>query len=439
MYVSLRPCFEGLSNRLSTAFTLLLACVVLASGLAIHDGIAARSLIEILGALALASVAISARALDVNVAGRSTRGLKVAASIPAIWMMIQLLPAPIGAHSIWAYANEALGQRSWGHISVDLGRTILALAFYVSNVALILLAIFVARDRRRAELILSALTAITAITVVGLLVGKWGLISGATSPAEILSGISALGILLSLTSAIRTIERHKSEGAKTTGSTMALMVIGVGLIVDIIGLSAGVILNVGLTAIFGIATFASVQVIRRVGLGGWAALVLVGTMAIAAAMVIIWRYDSSRDLSVFLQFASASSADAISITQRMLSDNRWLGTGAGTFTAILPIYQDLGASIARAPTTISGLAVELGLPMSLFAIALAAWLAVILYRGALGRGRDSFYPAAAAAGTVILLGQAFCDSSLLNPSVAVLGDTLVGLGLAQSVSGRDGS
>ena len=89
-------------------------------------------------------------------------------------MIVQLLPTPIGAHSIWANANEAMGQHSWGHISIDLGRTILALAFYLTNVALIVVGVFVARDRGRAELILFALTAITAITVAGLLIGKWG-------------------------------------------------------------------------------------------------------------------------------------------------------------------------------------------------------------------------------------------------------------------------
>ena len=85
----------------------------------------------------------------------------------------------------------------------------------------------------------------------------------------------------------------------------------------------------------------------------------------------------------------------------------------------------------------SALAIELGWPMALFASATAIWLVVILYRGALTRGRDSFYPAAAAAGTVTMLAEAFCDSSLLNSCVAVIIGALVGLGLAQTISSRD--
>jgi hypothetical protein len=217
----------------------------------------------------------------------------------------------------------------------------------------------------------------------------------------------------------------------------ALIASGIGLMVGVVGLSAGATLNVSLTTMFGIATFASVLAVRRAGLANWAALILVATMLVAAAMIVLWRYDSTRALSPFLQFATASSSDAISVTQRMLSDASWLGAGAGTFSALLPLYQDLGSSVTQPPSTMSALAIELGWPMAVFAIAFAIWLAVILYRGALNRGRDSFYPATAAAGAVMMLGEAFCDSSLLNSCIAVMIGALMGLGLAQTISSRD--
>jgi len=425
---------------LSIAFTLLLVCLVLASGLAIHDGPAARSLIEALAVVALAALGMSAQAIDINVVGRATRGLKIAAAIPAIWMVVQLLPTPIGAHSIWAYANEALAQQAWGHISIDLGRTSLALAFYLASISLILVTIFVARDRRRAEQILFALAAIAAVTALGLLIGKWTLTASAVNNA-VLAAVSALGILLSLASGVRTIERRETGGEKPATGVQniapALIASGVGLMVGIVGLSAGVTLNVGLTTLFGIATFASVQAIRRASLPLWAALILVATMLVAAAMIAQWRYDPTRALSPFLQFAAASSPDAIAVTQRMLSDTSWLGAGAGTFAALQPLYRDLGSSVTQPPSTMSALAIELGWPMALFAIATAIWLVVILYRGALTRGRDSFYPAAAAAGAVTMLAEAFCDSSLLNSCVVVMIGALVGLGLAQTISSRD--
>jgi hypothetical protein len=157
-------------------------------------------------------------------------------------------------------------------------------------------------------------------------------------------------------------------------------------------------------------------------------------MITAAAMIILWRFDSARALSPFLQFATAASPDAISVARRILSDTSWPGTGAATYAPLLPIYQELGSSVTKAPSTTSAFAIELGWPMALFTIAATIGLIAILYRGALVRGRDSFYPAAAAACTIIILGQAFCDTSLLHSCVAVVGDAVIGLGLAQSVS-----
>jgi hypothetical protein len=75
--------------------------------------------------------------------------------------------------------------------------------------------------------------------------------------------------------------------------------------------------------------------------------------------------------------------------------------------------------------------------MFLVVMVAATWLIVLLCRGALARGRDSFYPAAAAACAIVILGEAFCDTSLLRSSVVVLGDAVIGLGLAQRFSPRN--
>ena len=423
---------------MSTAFSLLLVCIVLASGSAIHESTAAQSLIEALAVVALVFVGVGASAIDVNFAARCTKGLKIAAAIPVIVMIAQILPVPTGAHSIWINANEALGRQSWGHISVDLGETVLALASYLANVSLILVGVFVTRDRRRAELLLFALTSIAALTTLGLLIGKFGL---KVDPGnrDVLSGISGLAILFALANIARSFEAHRSDRKMSDGrnATLALIAGGIGLAIGVIGLSFGANLNVALTIIFAIAVFGSIEVIRRVALARWTTGVLLVTIIAAAAMIVIWRYDSTRAISPFLQFATASTPNAISVTQRLLSDTPWLGVGAGTFTSILPLYQDLGSPIAQPPSTIAKIAIELGWPMTLFVLGASVWLAALLFRGALGRGRDAFYPAAAAAGTVLLLGQAFCDPSLLNPCVAVFGDALIGLGLAQRISGRD--
>lgn len=432
---------------MSIAFSLLLISVAIVPGLVILDGLVAQSLIAVLAAAALGFVGISARSADVNFAAQVTRRLKLATAVPAIWMVLQILPIPFSrmSHSIWINANEALDRNSWGHVSIDVGMTIEALVFYLANVAVIVVTVFAARDRRRAEIALFALTAVTTLTTIALLISKTGLVAGvsASEMNEMLGAISSLGIILSLTTAVRAVERHESRPAESErpaqNTALALAVCGAGLLICLVGVAASATLNLALTVAFGAVVFASIQAIRRVGLESWALGIFIATMAAGAAMVVVWRYDTTRLLSPFLQFASAASPNAISVAQRILSDTSWLGTGAATYAPLLPIYQELGSSVTSAPSTASAFAIELGWPMTLFTIAVTVGLFVTLYRGALVRGRDSFYPAAAAASTIIILGQAFCDAGLMHTCVDVIADAVIGLGLAQSVSQRDGS
>jgi hypothetical protein len=429
-----------LGNRLPIAFSLLVISIAVVPALVFLDGRVANSVTAALAAAAFAFVGISARAADVSDAAQVTRYLKLAAAVPAIWMVLQVLPTsfPGMSHSIWITANEALNRPSWGHISVDIGRTIEALITYLANASLIVVSIFVTKERQRAERILLVLTAVTMLTTIALLIAKWGGPIATATPNElneILSAISSQGIILSLTTGTLAVDRYESKLAVPTRPTqniqMAFALSGTGLLVCIAGLATSATLNIGLTVAFGVLTFGSVQGIRRAGLAGWATGMFVATMIIAAAMIILWRYDSLRAISPFLQFATSASADAILTAQRILSDTGWLGTGAATYASMVSIY---GSSVTSAPSSVSAFAIELGWPVTLLTIAAAMGSVVVLYRGAIIRRRDSFFPAAAAASAIISLGQAFCDTSLLHSCIYVIGDAVIGLGLAQSVS-----
>ena len=102
-------------------------------------------------------------------------------------------------------------------------------------------------------------------------------------------------------------------------------------------------------------------------------------------------------------------AATIELSQRILNDAPFFGYGAGSFRALVPIYQssNAGSWVAEAVTAAAKLSIEMGKVMLWFAI-LAASLAVFhLLRGAARRGRDSFYAAAAGACLVTLMVQAF--------------------------------
>jgi hypothetical protein len=431
--------FKSGARDLPIAFFLLSLLTALFPVLAVRDGLAAQSLFAALAALILATAAVAARAADVQFAARLTRWLGLAAAIPVLLMVIQLLPMPFPglSHTIWINGNEALDRNAWGHISVDLGKTLGALAFYLANIALILTSILVARNHLHAGRLLIVLGASTILTVVALLVDRMlHVFSFALgNPQEVLGAASALGLVLSLAAAAVGIERRGSPAEKS--SRFFLFASGAGILICGAGLATAANANIAIVAAFGAAIFASNQCIRRLKLAAWTTTVLLATLITAAAMIVVWRFDTNRALSPLLQFATAASTGSLAVAQRLLSDTGWLGTGAGTYTVLLPIYRGFENAVTGAPSTAAALTVELGLPMALVAIFAGVGLVITLYNGALTRGRDSFYAAAAASGVVILLGQAFCDASLLQASVAGIGDVLVGIGLAQSVSRAD--
>jgi hypothetical protein len=427
---------------LSIAFNLLFFSVAAAPALIAFDGLAARSLIGVLAVTTLAFVAVTARTADVHFAANATRRIQLAAAIPAIWIVIQILPIPIPAlsHSIWINANEALSQQTYGHISIDIGKSIHALFFYSANIALIIAGIFVFKDRRRAELILSVLAAITALTTIALVILAFlpNRRIAAAEVTELLAAVSSLGIILSIAAGARAFERRGSRPTEFAGQASntesTLMLAAIELLVCIAGLALSATVNVALVALFGTVIFASIQIIRRLGFAGWAAVVFVATLVVAASMIIFWRYDPGSSLSLLLQFATTAPADSTALAQRMLSDTNWPGTGAGTYAPLLPVYQQLTGLVAAPPSTAFVLGVELGRPAAAFVFIFSAGIIANLYLGALNRGRDSCYPAAAAACVTILLGEAFCNASLQCSCVAVLADAVIGLGLAQRIS-----
>ncbi|MGA2999935.1 hypothetical protein [Bradyrhizobium sp.] len=73
-----------------------------------------QSLAGALAAVTMAAAGVAARAVDVQFAAQVTRRLGLAAAIPVLWMIIQLLPMPLPqlSHTIWINSNEALGTKA---------------------------------------------------------------------------------------------------------------------------------------------------------------------------------------------------------------------------------------------------------------------------------------------------------------------------------------
>jgi hypothetical protein len=405
------------------------------------DGPIVQGLIAAILSVGIATVAISMRQGEAEFLLTLIRPIGCVAAIPALWMLLQMLPvSAIGlAHPIWLNAEQALGSSIGGSISIDPGATLMALGQYLSMAAIALLAAAVAVDRERAEWILFALVAATTLVAV-VLIGHDALgltlldSDGPIARAQARECV-ALGAIFSVAAIIRTAERYETAqfhpDRSRTSLKQTFAACAVALVLCTVALTFNMSANLLFAMVYGLGTPIAVVAIRRVGLGLWGRLVI-ATSACLVAIVIIGSRLVARAADLTLAFAS-DRQDALAVLHRVLTDAPWTGIGAGTLSSILPVYREAGGTQvgSTAPTAAVKIAVELGWPM-LWGIVLVVLVGVfVLLRGALSRGRDSFYAAAGAGSLVFVLLWAFCDAGILGTPAGICTASIVGLAVAQ--------
>jgi hypothetical protein len=423
------------------AFNAIYGFVALIPIMTILQGPTGRAVAAVLISTALAIVTNAANEADIAHAARVARKLKFLAAVPACWLIVQIIPLPHHfSNSIWEAAATALDLPLYQPISIDIGSTVGVLSIYLASIALILVAIFSARDRDRAELLLYCLCVTTTFTVIELWlfqVASNSSIGEFAAYPDMLAGAAAQGVVLNLAATFRTIARHKSwdsEKRLFRPALWLLLLCLISLAICLLAIGLKTSVNVRIATLFGVVTLCFEEVIRRGRLAAWTSLTLCATLLGILAMIVAWRYNFSESSFLTLRFAQAP-ADAVEAVQRMLLDTRWTGTGAGTFPALWPIYHDLGGTAAaQVPTTAASIMLGGGVILVVTAVAGTVVLFAVLFRGALTRGRDSLYPTVAAASIAVLFGEAFCDASLSTTGVALIVTILIGLGLTQSVS-----
>jgi hypothetical protein len=365
-------------------------------------------------------------------------------SVPAVLMLVQVLPLKALAHPIWQSAEIASGQSLTGGVSVDIGAGLIALGQYLTIAAIGFWSGAVAVDRRRAEWVLFSVMAATAF--IGLLIAANELLgltilSAAFAPFKRMQAVdcAALGIIVSAAAALRTVERYETRHAGGDRSSSILITTFAACVAAFVVCLGALILaaekDVLLAAGCGAAALLWVVTIRRLGLGLWGAAAMVVPF-IALATVSTVSNPALRSEGVLLSFAEDSSAPIVSMTRRMLADAPLLGTGAGSFTAMAPIYRSLDEQTlpATAPTAAATMAIEMGSPLLWLIVLTTAGAIYFLLRAALRRGRDSFYPMAGAGSLVVLALLGFINSGILGSVAAMIAAATIGLALAQSKS-----
>jgi hypothetical protein len=396
-------------------------------------------------AIAAADIMVIGAALrphDAGILMRLLRPALIVATLPAIWMLLQVLPAgPLGlANPIWESAEGALGLRLRDSISIDPGATVLALAHYLVAIAVLVAAAAVALDRARARLLLVALAATTAAAAVLMLLHDLtGLVpfgrDGDSSIADAATTAVALGAIVAAAAAIRGFERHETRRMTSRTPRLApALAMAPGLAALALSLAALVIHADGdvlLAVALGLVALVAEALIRRLGTGRWSYAAFTALAAVVAIVALLLRQGTGTDPRLAL--ADDAPSGLIAITQRLLTDATAVGSGAGTFAAMLPVYRD-GRDVVQAaspPTAAAAVVAELGRPAFWLALAAALGLAALLILGALRRGRDSFYPAAGAACLITGSLLAFHDAGIASMSAGILLAAILGLAFAQ--------
>ncbi len=121
-------------------------------------------------------------------------------------------------------------------------------------------------------------------------------------------------------------------------------------------------------------------------------------------------------------------------TKQAIEDVAILGSGAGTYDEVFPIYnpKSIKLRILRAHSTYLENAMELGLPASSLLILMLGGIGAVCAYGAYSRRRQGIYPCIGL-GTVTLIGfHATVDFTMQVPAIAATFCALIGVGYAQS-------
>jgi hypothetical protein len=171
---------------------------------------------------------------------------------------------------------------------------------------------------------------------------------------------------------------------------------------------------------FALTVLLAIVLIRRLEIDNWgAAAIAAFVLAISASIVWIQYGRLVADPIT----AYAEDTTSVEITRRILADTPWFCWGAGCFHILADIYRlpSEPARVHTPATAAAKIAIELGPPLLWTIVAAILLATAVLLRGALKRGRASFYPSLGTAGLMALLLRGFATQiSSRRPSQSLL-------------------
>lgn len=418
------------------AFGALGTLLVLIPALIAAGNVLICGLASAVAAVGIIAIAVAQPATDID---RFFELLKPAALacllIPCIWILLQVIPFVGGtlANSAWSTASGALGRPMSGSVTIDTGASVLALCRYLTAVAILLLGVTVAINRQRAATLLTISTAIAVAASLELIVVEMDFVPIAhLSRRTDVANIAMIGLIVSCASAVQAFENLRARKGKPRDARSPLpLALTASLAASAICLFAILASSdsIVFAAIFGAGIVLGAYAIRRLRLALWGQIGLASMAAVAIIGLLATAPAKDTDLTLSLtkpsQFASI---------ERMLSDVKWTGAGAGTFDALVPIYRDIDeADLHDNASTAAIVAIEMGRPFLWVSVVLLLFAAALLFKRALARGRDYVYASTGAGCIVALLISSFTTNGALGPTTSLMASVICGVAIAQSL------
>lgn len=360
--------------------------------------------------------------------------------LPCLWMLFQAVPLPGDwlANAVWSSASSALGLPIAGSITVDTGATLLAFAQYCAALSTAAVVIVLAFDRRVAELTLYFLTFVAvmaaAVRIVDSSLGYLDLVqrseTGRYFPGTLI--LSAVGIILTSATEIRLRERLRSrrseqEFRRWTIVGLAAGVMGLAICMLALLIEADLILL--FAGLFGAGVLFGIFVIRQWSLSVWgrAGVIAVGAIILLAFLATV-QFKRNTD-------SATSPSQNQAVIDRMLSDAPALGSGAGTFASLLPVYREVDLpEFRRVDVAAARITIEMGRTFLWISILALGGIAMVFARGGVTRGRDYVYASAGAGVIVAVLILMFTTDDLLSVPASIFVSAVAGLAWTQSRS-----
>jgi hypothetical protein len=418
----------------------ILVLLIVATPITIFfNGPGVVGLLAAAGAVSVAIVGIRIRPGEANFLSSVIRPVAIASAVPAIWMLIQAMPLQSSglAHPIWKTTAASLGLPLAGSVSIDPGLTLISFVRYLSTTAIAFVAAAVAINRQRAEWVLFALaisTTLVALMELGFVLGIFSFQGFGNAQARaIATDCAGLGVIFAVAATMQSKIEQSGQASYSIWPKFALSLVALAICLLAVIVSASAPAYFAVSC--GVATLIVIIMIRRFNVGRWGIAAII-SLAIFVAVAVVALQPGTQTRGLTLAFATEASAPLVTVTQRVLAETSWTGTGAGTFAAIVPIYRNVDELAAGSipPTAAAGIAVEMGLPFFWAFLIGAVALTLTLVQGALRRQSDFLYSATGAGCVVAITLLSFGDSASLSMPVTAISAAAVGVAVAQSRS-----